>query len=280
MEGDYDTVLQSRPSYTHVYRLKQGVDPSALDFGELGYAREALASWALFSRFVEEGKIPATTRFQVSLPTPVALLSGFVAMDSRALCAPALERAIIENLERIQDRIPNHRLAIQWDVCYEVVGTDGGPSLHYADHVDGSAARIGRLAGHVRSDVEMGMHLCYGDPGHQHIVNPDNLETSVAIANAICAASPRTVDFMHIPVPRDRSDDAYFEALEQLNMPAQTRLILGLIHYSDGVAGTRQRMATADRFVADYDVATECGFGRRDPSTIAELLQIHREICS
>lgn len=35
----------------------------------------------------------------------------------------------------------------------------------------------------------------------------------------------------------------------------------------------------ADKFVADYDIATECGFGRRDPATTPELLQIHAELC-
>ena len=84
---------------------------------------------------------------------------------------------------------------------------------------------------------------------------------------------------MHMPVPRDRADDAYFEPLNQLAMPPETRLILGLVHHTDGVAGTKGRMATADKFVADYDLATECGFGRRDPSTIEDLLRIHREAC-
>jgi hypothetical protein len=56
--------------------------------------------------------------------------------------------------------------------------------------------------------------------------------------------------------------------------------VLGLVHHTDGVAGTRARMATADKFVSEYDVATECGFGRRDPATIPDLLRIHREVCA
>jgi len=40
------------------------------------------------------------------------------------------------------------------------------------------------------------------------------------------------------------------------------------------------RMETADKFIKAYDIATECGFGRRDPKTILELLQIHRDLCS
>jgi len=262
------------------YSLNEGVDAAGLDFGELGYAREALDSWALFSRLQDEGKIPAATRFQVSMPTPVALLSGFVMMASRGICEAALEKAMIADLNRIQSAIPNDRLSIQWDVCYEVVGNDGGPPLHHEDIVAGSAERLGRLCGAVNEEVELGIHLCYGDPGHQHIVQPEDLGTSVAFANAICAASPRTVNFMHMPVPAGRSDDAYFEPLKDLNMPADTRLIIGLVHHTDGTAGTRARMATADKFATEYDVATECGFGRRDPSTIEDLLMIHRDVCS
>ncbi len=279
-----ETVTQSLPSFKDkvertFYRLRAGADPAALDFGELGYAREALESWAIFDRLVDEGELPAETRFQVSLPTPVALLGGFVVMASRAACEPALERAMIEDLGRIQTGIPAHRLTIQWDVCYEVIGADGGPPLHYDDPIGASAARIGRLCGAVADGVELGIHLCYGDPGHKHIVEPANLGVAVAFANAICRAAPRTLDYVHMPVPRERADAAYVTALEGLDTPAETRLVLGLVHYTDGVEGTRARMATADKFAPDYDIATECGFGRRDPETIEGLLQIHRALC-
>lgn len=34
-------------------------------------------------------------------------------------------------------------------------------------------------------------------------------------------------------------------------------------------------MDAACKYVRDYAVGTECGFGRRDPRTILELLRIH-----
>lgn len=34
-------------------------------------------------------------------------------------------------------------------------------------------------------------------------------------------------------------------------------------------------MNTADKFLPGYDIATECGFGRRPAGTIPELLEIH-----
>ena len=88
------------------------------------------------------------------------------------------------------------------------------------------------------------------------------------------------INYVHMPVMRNSNDEAYFKPLKNLDVANDTKLILGLVHFTDGVEGGKARMATADMFVDDYDLATECGFGRRDPDTILELLQIHRDLCS
>ena len=80
-----------------------------------------------------------------------------------------------------------------------------------------------------------------------------------------------------MPVPRDRSDEAYFEPLKSLMLRRETELCLGLVHYTDGIEGTRKRIATAEKFVRDFSIGTECGFGRREPSTVPELLRIHAQ---
>ena len=78
-------------------------------------------------------------------------------------------------------------------------------------------------------------------------------------------------------VPRDRHDDAYFEPLRQLKLRPETRIALGLIHQTDRVAGTRRRIAKAEKYLSDFLIATECGFGRRPPESIPPLLEIHAE---
>jgi hypothetical protein len=88
----------------------------------------------------------------------------------------------------------------------------------------------------------------------------------------------RSIDLIHMPVPRDRTDDAYFAPLQRLALRPETELCLGLVHYTDGVDGTKQRQATAKKYVGDFSIATECGFGRRDPRTIPELLRIHAAV--
>ena len=81
-----------------------------------------------------------------------------------------------------------------------------------------------------------------------------------------------------MPVPRNRADDAYFQPLRNLKLRSETQLCLGLVHYTDGIEGTKKRIATAKKYVSDFAVGTECGFGRRDPKTIPELLRIHAQI--
>ena len=88
----------------------------------------------------------------------------------------------------------------------------------------------------------------------------------------------RPVDLIHMPVPRDRDDDGYFAPLARLRLQPETELCLGLVHYTDGVVGTRRRLATAEKHVQNFSIATECGFGRRAPDTIPELLRIHAEV--
>ncbi len=262
------------------YRIKDGVDPASIDLGELGYGQEAVKSYQIFARLVEEGKILAGVRFQASIASPMALLCGFVMAQDQLRVEPALIAAMARDMKTLQSQVPLDKLSVQWDVCYEIVGADGGPPLPYDDHINGTASRVAYLCGLVEDEAECGIHLCYGDPGHQHIIEPESLATSVAFANAICAASPRRIDFIHMPVPRDRADDDYFKPLEGLDLPTETRLILGLVHHTDGVEGGRNRMAVADKYTQDYDIATECGFGRRDPTTIPDLLQIHRDLCN
>ncbi len=264
------------------YSLDPSVDPSTFEMAPLGYADEALNSWQTFAALQASGDIGPEVRFQVSLPTPIALVQSFVRMEDRLAAEPIVERAMLRDLYAILEGIPHDKLCIQWDVCFEVLGADGGPPLPYADPVGGSIDRIVRLCTRVGPDAECGIHLCYGDPGHKHVVEPPDLSVSLAFSNGIsqnAAALGRAITFIHMPVPRDRHDDAYVAPLRGLAIADDTRLVLGLIHLTDGEEGTRRRMAAADGVVTDYDVATECGFGRRDPATIPELLQLHRTVC-
>ena len=281
---ELEIVRESVPGYKDklerpLFKIKDGVDANSIDLGELGYADEAISSYATFKTLKADGEIGADVRFQVSIPSPMALILSFISPPNQLAVEGAVVAAIKRDLVKLQAAFPADQLAIQFDVCLEVLGHDGAGKLPYEDSLGGSVSRVGHMCDQVNSDVECGIHLCYGDPGHKHIIEPVDLGTSVAFANGIVDAASRKLNFMHMAVPKDRNDEAYFAPLNGLSMPADTRLVLGLVHHTDGVEGSKARISTAENFVQDFDIATECGFGRRDPGTITALLQIHRDLC-
>ena len=56
----------------------------------------------------------------------------------------------------------------------------------------------------------------------------------------------------------------------------ETELYLGLVHFTDGLEGTRKRMATAEKVVMAFGIGTECGLGQRPAETVVPLLALHR----
>jgi hypothetical protein len=259
------------------YRVRERVDPNEIQFGKLGFADVAIESYGVFAGLKAKGVIPAETRFQISLPTVVALLTGFIVKEDRAKVEPALEDAMRREIAAMTNKIPRRELSIQWDVCMEIVGYDGGYDLHYADILTAAIASICRQVDFVPKDAEVGIHLCYGDPGHKHVLEPTSTGTCVIFSNAMCRNAKRGIDWIHIPVPRGRSDAAYFAPLADLATPPETEIYLGLVHATDGVPGTRARIAAAEPFLGSFGLATECGFGRRSAEAIPGLLDIHRE---
>ncbi|HEX5506161.1 MAG TPA: hypothetical protein VFW96_26315 [Thermomicrobiales bacterium] len=262
------------------FRLRAGADPAALAFGPLGYAAAAQASYATFARLKGNGTIPARCRFMVSLPTPLAPVSAFVALEAQAAVEPPYERRLLAELDEIGVAIPHDQLAVQWDVAVEFALLEGMRPAPFADVRGRIVARLIRLGGRVPRDVELGYHLCYGDAGHQHFKQPEDTAKLVDVANAVSAGVDRPIQWIHLPVPRGRDDDAYFAPLRDLRLHPETERYLGLVHYTDGAEGTRRRVAAARRTLTDFGVATECGMGRRPAETIPALLRIHAEVAA
>jgi hypothetical protein len=97
----------------------------------------------------------------------------------------------------------------------------------------------------------------------------------VEIMNGVGEGTRRRIDSLHTPVPKPRSDDVYFAPLAAWRRRPETRLYLGLIHFDDR-AGDAQRITAAHRVVPEFGIASECGWGRADPSRLPGLLTSHR----
>ncbi|MBO0689191.1 MAG: hypothetical protein J2P40_06405 [Candidatus Dormibacteraeota bacterium] len=82
-------------------RLADGVRPEELHFGELGYAREARTSYQDFLDARAAGKLPSGVRFQVSVPTPYAVVNPFCTPEDAPKILPAYEQAMLREVDRI-----------------------------------------------------------------------------------------------------------------------------------------------------------------------------------
>jgi methionine synthase II (cobalamin-independent) len=258
--------------------LADNAAPADIRFGELGYAREARASYQDFLAARKAGQLPAGVRFQVSLPTPFAVVTPYCEPKDARVIEAAYETAMLREVENVCRAIPHKDLCIQWDVCIEMIMWDGRlPFMGspFADLHGEVMQRMKRLADVVPEDVELGFHLCYGDLDAKHFIEPLDAAKLVEVANALTASVDRPITYMHMPVPINRSDDAYFEPLGKLRLSPGTELYLGVVH-SDGVESTKKRIAAASKYASDFGIATECGMARsRTPELVRTLLEVH-----
>src|SRR5580658_10423828 len=242
--------------------LAEGVKPADVRFGELGYAREARASYLDFVAARERGELPKGIRFQVCLPTPFAVVGSIVLNEDLPAVEAAYERAMIAEVAALCRHIPHQDLCIQWDVCNEMCIWDGQKTdavPHGDEPRDRILARLGRLCAGIPVDVDLGIHLCYGDFGARHFVEPKDAAKMVDFANALSRSIAHKLAYIHMPVPIERSDDAFHRPLADLRLGDGTELFLGLVHAKDGVDGTKARIAAARRYAPPFGIATECG---------------------
>ena len=264
------------------YRLKPGASVQEIRFDKLPYGDFAQDSYAVFRRLREDGKIRPGTRFQVDFAPAHSAVRSHVVEELLPAVEPIFNRAILREIDRIAAAIPHRDLAIQFDAASAVFailqrGDFGRRGKTKAEAAASFTAILAELGNRVPKDVELLYHFCYGDNNHRHSVEPVDMGDMVDMANRLTQAVDRPIDLIHMPVPRERDDEAYFAPLESLALRPETQIALGLVHLTGGIDGVKRRMATAQRHVPRFAIATECGFGRRSPETMPELLRLHAE---
>jgi len=274
--------VHATASRHRLYRLKPGAKVSDIRFDKLPYGDFALQSYAVFKRLRDAGKIPAGTKFQVDFAPAASAARSHVFEELMPELEPIFNDAIMREIDRISAAIPHRDLAFQFDAASAVFnilqtgnfGRHGKTKHEAAAHFTELLAALGNR---VPADVDLLYHFCYGDNNHRHSVEPIDMGDMTDMANRLTRAVKRPINLIHMPVPRDRSDDAYFAPLKNLQLAPQTQIALGLVHLTGGLDSIKQRMATARRYLGGYAIATECGFGRRPPETIPALIQLHAD---
>ncbi len=257
-----------------------------INWPDLGYADEYIASFATFERIQNEDRIPPDVRFQLQYPTPLASVAGTFVPEELPKVAPSYEQALFADLDTALERLPHDRIAIQWDVAIEFGALEGamGPKLPIEQITPG----LVRCLEQVPLDVPVGMHLCYGDYGHQHFKQPVSLQMQVELVNAVASAAQRPLNFVSFTVPQGRNDSAYFEPLSSLRTGPETELYFALVPYhpDEQAPGTTAEqiehidaaLSSSPAGAREWGVCTECGMGRVDPDDVPTLLDFHTQI--
>jgi hypothetical protein len=257
------------------FKVRDGV--SQVRFGDpgwrLGYARDAINSYFVFSVMKEKGVLPRHLRFQVSIPMVNSVLPPRIFPNPKDIdrIRPGYEAATRAEIAMIVDNIPASELAIQWDCSTEVqdsYGAIAGYPLEGA--IERNLIEVRNLSPHIPRDVALGYHFCFGTLGGWPRFQPDDLSQVVKLANGFVQASGRPVDWIHIPV-LDRNDDVFYAPLRDLN-PQGARVYLGAIH---NMPRFKERLATARKYLPEFGLGAYCGFGRQPVSALRHILNDH-----
>lgn len=262
------------------YRVRAGTPAEDIRFAPAGYGDIVASSYRVFRELRDAGTIAPGTRLQQSLPTPLGVVAQHFISTDVARVLPRFQEAHFADVRNMLAQVPHADFAVQWDVAVEVISAIEGqdPLLAELYPLDVLADLIASAIDTLPPEVEVGFHMCYGNPGGKHIMEPLDLSKIVPLANAIAGKVHRALNWVHMPVPIDRDDAPYFAALRDLQLKDETELYLGLVHLADGVEGGRRRIAAAAQARERFGISTECGFRYVAPADVPALLKLHREL--
>jgi hypothetical protein len=257
-------------SYRGRARLRPGVSPRDGRFDALGYADWAEESYAVFARLKSEGVIPSRTRFQVSLPTPSNIVDMMVLPEAQPLIREVYEAAF--SVRSGAWRRPYLSTSLPSS------GTAPNPSRMNRQTLPSTSASWRGRRGHrtMSPPVSSSATACATATSSTGTAcNRETWRSVVGVANGIVAGASRLVAWVHMPMPRDQSDEAYVSPPRDLRLPATTHLYRGLVHYTDGLEGTRTRIEVAGAVYPGFGIAAACASGRRVGRDMPTLLRIH-----
>ena len=205
-------------------RVKPGarLDPATV---KTGYADMAIELWRLFDRLQQEGVIPAGVKFQISLPTPIAPTYNNMVPTDRPALIPVLTTHLLREVAAIAKALPNDRIALQWDVCQEVIAWEGYYEPGPVDFRKETIAELVAIGDGVPAAIELGYHLCYGSPADEHVIQPKDAAIMVEMINAVSAGVRRSIEFFHLPVPKPRIDDDLFRTTRRAEVAPGDRAL-------------------------------------------------------
>ncbi|KAK6366407.1 hypothetical protein LTR64_008422 [Lithohypha guttulata] len=283
-------------------QAEQALDYEAIlqDF-QPNYDTWAIESYRIFKQLKESGKLAQHLKFQVSVPTPLAVVTLLIAVNHRSAIEPIYTRKLRECILRMQAEIPHQDLAIQWDCAAEIAMIENVPGYagmlpeffvpHFEKGADVQAEAVTRmidLASWIDADVELGYHLCYGDLGHQPFKQATDVSVLADVIETLCSNIDRSLEFVHIPVPLNEVK-TYLQPLTpralKMLTERKTHLFLGLVN-GNREQEVHEAIEVARKLFVNipaseqlrWGIASQCGIGRTPKEEAEGVVNITRRL--
>ncbi len=152
------------------YRVRSGAAAEDIHFAPAGYGDIVASSYAVFRELRDAGTIAPGTRCNLEPAHAARCLSrSTLSSTDVARVLPRFEDAQFADVKSMLARVPHSDFAVQWDVAVEVICSLEGhdPLLAQLYPLEVLADLVARAIDIVPAAVEVGFHLCYGNPGRQ-----------------------------------------------------------------------------------------------------------------
>jgi hypothetical protein len=100
----------------------------------------------------------------------------------------------------------------------------------------------------------------------------------VEFVNRVSRRISRPVQLVHMPVPRAAPTKPISSSSNGSSCGRKPSCASASSITPTASRVRKSVLAAAGKYVSRFSIATECGSGRRDPSTIPELLRIHAAV--
>ena len=216
-----------------------------------------------------EGRIDATLRYAVALPTPYTQLMAApdASVDLAALAQA--ETVCIEALGQLWQTVPAEHVAVQWDApaelrLWETRGRDLAAPRGLPERVLESFVRLWEA---VPDPAHMGLHLCNGPAAASA---GSSLAQAVRLVGAVVASTEREPAWLHFAVPADAVDSEWYSPLANLQLWPAMEVHLGVVHADCGATAAVNRLAAAQAVLPWAAASLACD---ADPVQALPVLQ-------
>lgn len=273
--SDYDDTL------THKVKLGHTLDGRDLDLGHVAAFED---SFPVFERLREELGDDELS-LQVGIPSDLDM-----ALFALGPTGPLLHRwpftvATLREIHAIHRRA-GQQVVFQIEMPAELVAVTRTPRPLQPLVAAWLARGIVRLARRAPTGARFGLHLCLGDMNHEALARMRDVRPLVLLTNAIATRWPdrQPLEYVHVPLaagqlpPPMRRE--YHAPLAELDLPAQVRLVAGLVHEDRSIDELRELLELVEGLVGrTVDVANACGLGRHEPDQALHAMAQAAVLC-